>query len=86
MRSEIVEQGPAIVQHPTTETQQADVQAAWVPSIQDTRLPIGPDFPGDLSTQRFQDPFDENLDGGLWEGAGAGLAFGNPIRGHVELW
>jgi hypothetical protein len=67
----LVGHGPAIAQYARTNTKDADFQAASVACVQDTRLPIGPDFPGDLSTQPFQDPFDKSLDDGLWEEAGS---------------
>ncbi len=59
-------------------------------------LPIGPDFPGDLSTQPFQDPFDKNLSCGLWEEAEAesavifdpfdGFAISEAFSCLVEPW
>ncbi len=86
MQTEIIfEQGPALAEHSKIDTQEEDMQA-----------PCEEDFPGVLSTQRFQVPYDESWDGGIWEkavvdpaasGASAidpfdGLALDEPI----ELW
>jgi hypothetical protein len=72
----------------------ADV--ASVACVPDTRLPIGRDFPGDLSTRPFPNPFDDDWDGGLWEQGRAdpapifdpfdGLAFGELNHSAAGLW
>jgi hypothetical protein len=65
------EQSQTIAEHAKAEPQTADcVLDMPQRCILDPSMPIGPDFPGDLSSQRFQDPFEENWDGGLWEEEG----------------
>jgi hypothetical protein len=65
-QNEIVEQRRAMIAE-RSETQEADGQATSVACDEETHLSIGPDFPGDLSTRPFQDPFDKNLSCGLWD-------------------
>ena len=96
----------ARVEHPVVvsrECPRAEIQepgflaaSAPFPHWHGKSTPIGPDFPGDLSAEQFQDPFAENCDGGLWEEDGAdaacisdpfdGLAFGEPIGSPVDFW
>ncbi len=75
-RADVNEQDLTIGQHRKSETHESDSQADLEFCVEDTSWTIGPDFPGDLSAQPFQDPFDENCDGGpgLWEAAGADSA------------